>query len=118
MVVIKNSTYFWKCEKFKLRKTQLLPLSKLWVYMERLLSQKQVVRRQLIQKQNTKRNGCHKKLNIFLEIRQIQSQKNRRKTKPLASSKLLIFSTRPLSQQPVARRQFIGKQTYQRQWLS
>ena len=51
-------------------------------FFERLLSQKHVVKRQLIQNKITNGNACHKIFNIVLEIRKIQSQKNRLETQP------------------------------------
>ena len=39
------------------------------LFFERLLSQQHVVKCQMIQNNNTNGNGCHKKFNIFLEIR-------------------------------------------------
>ena len=51
-----------------------------------------------------------KKINNFLEILKIQSQKNRRETQPLALSKLLVVFDRPLSQKHKIRRQIIRKQ--------
>ena len=47
---------------------------------------------------------------IFLEIRKIQSQKNRRRTQPIALSKLKLFSEVPMSQQNVVRHQLIRNQ--------
>ena len=51
-------------------------------------------------------------------MRKIKSQKNRLKTQPLALSKRLVFSERPLSHQHVVRSQLIRKQKYQSKWMS
>ena len=50
------------------------------------------------------------KNHFFLELRTLQSQKNRRETKPLALSKLLVFINVSLNQQHLARRQLKRKQ--------
>ena len=48
-------------------------------------------KRNTIRKQNNQKK-CHKHINIFLKIRNVQSQKNRQNSQPKALSKLLVFS--------------------------
>ena len=110
-MVVKKSNIFLKIRKIQFqknkRKTQTLPLSKTLVFSERSLSQQQVARRQPIRKQNSKRNGYHKKVQHFLEIRKIHSQKNRRNTITSMKQVYRFFADKlsPLSQQHVVRRQ-------------